>query len=149
MKFRMVDQILEWEPGRRIRALKAVSFEEYDLRSALGMGEYLPESLALASLVEAGSWLVMLSSQYARLATASEIERAEFGVPLRPGRRMVLEVELEEDSRMAGRGVTEAGELVVAAEWSVEYQDLSRYSDPDDLAILFSEIHRPMMGASV
>lgn len=149
MKFRMVDQIVEWEPGRRIRALKAVSFEEYGLRSGLGMGGCLPESLALASLIEAGNWLVMLSSQLAQLAIATEIERAEFNVPLRPGRRMVLEVELQEDSRMAGRGVTESGELVVAAEWSVQYHDLSRYADATDLAVLFSEIHRPMMGANV
>ena len=62
MKFRLVDRILDWEPRRVIRGVKAVSFEEYELKRAWGDEPCLPESLVLESLLQLGNWLVIRSS---------------------------------------------------------------------------------------
>ena len=56
MKFRMVDRIVEWRARERIRGVKAVSFEEYCVRSPLGFDERLPESLVLESIFQKRSW---------------------------------------------------------------------------------------------
>ena len=40
MKFRLLDRILEWAPYERLVGVKAVSFEEYELKQAFGGGPH-------------------------------------------------------------------------------------------------------------
>ncbi len=85
MKLRMLDRITFWEPWRRIRGVKSVSFEEYRLKSRLGETPQLPQSLVLQSLLELGNWLVMKSSDFALMTQAVEFEEACFRRVVRPG----------------------------------------------------------------
>ena len=147
MKFRMVDRILSLEPKRRIRGVKTVSFEEYSLRRALGMSERLPESLLTESLFQLGNWLIIVSSDFTQMGLVVRTSRLEFLEPVGPGGRMVCSVTVRRyrddgivfdgEARVAGRVVARgSGCLAVPT-------DLADYCDPDDMRVLFSEIHRP------
>jgi 3-hydroxyacyl-[acyl-carrier-protein] dehydratase len=150
MKFRMVDQIIGWEPGRSITGIKAVSFEEYRCRAALGAAESLPESLVLESLLQLGNWLLVLSSDYVWMGLVRDIERAEFHSALRPGERMRMEVSSRGGENgsvlLDGRGSVDGREVVRVEAWRAEYCPLAQYMSADDLRVLFSEIHHPPGG---
>jgi 3-hydroxyacyl-[acyl-carrier-protein] dehydratase len=156
MKFRMIDQILGWEKDRKIRGVKAVSFEEYSMKSPLGtasMGERerLPESLVLESVCQLGNWLVVLSSDFTQMAQMIGIDRAEFISGLGPGERMDVEVQarqLGQDMiRIDGAGQAGTRWIVRVSGMEMKRVPLDELQDPDDLRILFSEIHRPGTGA--
>ena len=150
MKFRMVDQILAWEAKRFIRGTKVVSFEEYCLRQSQGTGEHLPESLLLESLLQLGNWLVILSSQFTQLGMVCAIERVEFCSALGPGEQMSVEVSVgdwgQSGMTFHGQGLAGNREVVRVQEWRVECGPLAEYIAPEDLRVLYSEIHRPRRG---
>ena len=72
MKLRMVDRILDWKPRRSIVGVKAVSFEEYSLKSPWGRKAALPESLLVEALFQLGNWLIMLSSDFTQMGLVKD-----------------------------------------------------------------------------
>jgi len=147
MKFRLVDRIVAWQPRESIRGIKTVSFEEYELKSALGDEPALPESLLVESLLQLGNWLVILSSDFTEMALVLRIQQVQFHHRLRPGESFTGEVSVRSyradgivfDGRATvGRKVIAEGGGCLAAP-----VPLSDYYDPEDLRVLFSEIHLP------
>lgn len=147
MKFRMVDRILDWEPWRRIRGVKSVSFEEYRLPAVLGEGDaYLPRSLVLEGLVQLSNWLVMLSSDFSAAARTADIEQTRFHGAARPAHRIVFDAEVRTDGEQEivfdGRATVEERLLMETAACRMNKAVLAEYYDPEDLRVLYSEIHR-------
>jgi hypothetical protein len=97
MRWRFVDRVGSIEPWARVRGEKCVSLEEYFLLERLGRRGTLPESLLLASFVELGRWLVIVSSDFELSAVLTEIT----GFGLRDSLSMgaVLDLELAAASR--------------------------------------------------
>jgi 3-hydroxymyristoyl/3-hydroxydecanoyl-(acyl carrier protein) dehydratase len=147
MKFRMVDRIVAWEPQRTIRGVKAVSFEEYELRRPLGYPPALPETLILESLFQLANWLVILSTDYSRMAIGTQLDKARFLSPLLPGRRLELEIAVRgwHDDGIWIEGSASDGQqtIAVADRCLAMLFPLSDYYDADDLRVLYSEIYRP------
>jgi 3-hydroxymyristoyl/3-hydroxydecanoyl-(acyl carrier protein) dehydratase len=145
MKFRMVDRILAWEPRRMIRGVKAVSFEEYELRERLGDEPCLPESLVMEALFQLGNWLIVLSSDYTRMGLVVQWGEVRFLARLRPGRRLLMEVNVRtwRDDGILLDGSASDGEktIVTGSRCLAVPVALADYRDPDDLRVLFSEIH--------
>jgi 3-hydroxyacyl-[acyl-carrier-protein] dehydratase len=150
MKFRMIDQIVEWERDRSIRGVKAVSFEEYSMRMRLGDRERLPESLILESVCQLASWLIILSSDFAQMALLVGIEQAEFCGPLGPGERLSISVRARGSERHGnlfdGIGRTRDHQVLRVTGLLMRQLPLKEYQDADDLRVLFTEIHRPIQG---
>jgi 3-hydroxymyristoyl/3-hydroxydecanoyl-(acyl carrier protein) dehydratase len=145
MKFRMIDRILAWEPRRSIRGIKAVSFEEYELRERLGDEPCLPESLAMEAIFQLGNWLGILSSDFTQMGQVVQWDEVQFLGRFRPGRRLHMEVEVRrwrddgivlDGSASDGTGVIAAGRRCLAVP-----VPLAEYQDPDDLRVLYSEIY--------
>ena len=147
MKFRMVDRISAWEPRQVIHGIKAVSFEEYELREPLGYEPYLPESLILESLFQLANWLVILSTDYEQMCIGAQWDEVRFFDTLRPGSRMVMKVAVSgwrDDSVIVNGTVSNGRKTVVTVRRCLAaFVPLADYYDPDDLRVLFSEIHRP------
>jgi 3-hydroxymyristoyl/3-hydroxydecanoyl-(acyl carrier protein) dehydratase len=147
MKFRMLDRIDAWEPQRAIRGVKAVSFEEYELREPLGYEPYLPESLILESLFQLANWLVILSSDYGEMSLGAQLDEARFLRPLVPGSRMELDVVVTAwgDQGATVDGTVSDGRqtIVTVQRCLLSFVPLAEYHDADDLRVLYSEIHRP------
>lgn len=153
MKFRMVDRILDWVPRRVIHGVKTVSFEEYELRTPLGYEPYLPESLILESLFQLANWLVILSTDYEQMCIGAQWDEARFLDTLRPGSRMVMQVAVDgwRDDSVIVEGTVSSGRqtVVTVRRCLAAFIPLVDYYNPDDLRVLFSEIHRPDPTASL
>lgn len=148
MKFRMVDRILAWQPRRSITGVKAVSFEEYSLKSPWGSEPALPESLVMEGLFQLGNWLIVLSSEFTQMGLLVRIEEVQFHEPLGPGQslRMHIEVASYRKDGVVFNGVaTAAGRPIASGRGCLATPvDLEGFCNPADLKVLFSEIHLPI-----
>jgi len=151
MKFRMVDQIVSWESKQRICGVKAVSFEEYSLTAPFGGPARLPETLLLESFLQLGNWLIILSSDFTKMGLVIRLQRIFFEGAVMPGERLVMELTVRSyrDDGVLFDGAGRVGtRLVATGEGCLAVPvELASYCDPDDLRVLFSEIHRPQEGA--
>lgn len=147
MKFRLVDRILAWQPRQMIQGLKAVSFEEYELRRRLGDEPCLPESLIMESLFQLGNWLLILSSDFHQMGLTVRFEEVRFFGRLRPGRQLCMHARVrswrDDGVVFDGGGTTEGEEIVAGRGCLAAPVPLADYANPADLRVLFSEIHRP------
>ena len=111
MRYILVDRILEWEKGRRARAVKSVTLGEPFLR---GLPEY-PAALILEAIVQTGGILCRMSADQERMTVLGKIESAEFPARAFPGDRIEIEVEITL-ARPEGNlceGVAKVGDRVV------------------------------------
>lgn len=150
MKFRMVDRILSWEPQKSIRGLKTVSFEEYSLKAPLGDEPHLPECLLVESLFQLGNWLIMLSSDFTEMGLVVRFQEVRFDAPLRPGGRLMMELDAlsyRSDGVLFDGRAFDGDRLIGAGRGCLATRvPLADYFDPENLKVLFSEIHRPTGG---
>src|SRR3954452_1209656 len=84
MRFHLVDRVLEWEPAKSVRARKVCSLgEEY----WVGEGDDLvmPPPLVLESFCQAGTWLIMLTTDTRKRAALLQIGSVDFRADVVPG----------------------------------------------------------------
>ncbi len=152
MKFRLVDRIVSWERWQTIRGIKTVSFEEYSLKDTFGEPARLPETLLLESFLQLGNWLIVLSSEFQRMGLVVRISQVRFHRHLLPGQRLELEVNLvrrhQDGFELAGEGRVEGRRVISGSGCVAATAPLAEYRDPDDLRMLFSEIHEPNASGS-
>jgi 3-hydroxyacyl-[acyl-carrier-protein] dehydratase len=84
MRFHLVDRVLEWEPAKSVRARKVTSLGE---EFWVGEGDDLvmPPPLVLESFCQAGTWLIMLTTDTRKRAALLSIGSVEFHADVRPG----------------------------------------------------------------
>lgn len=147
MKFRLVDSILEYEARRSIRGVKAVSFEEYQLKQAFYEAPALPESLLMESLFQLGNWLIMLSSDFTSTGLVVEVSRIEFHSQLKPGEHLTLDIHVQnyQTDRIQFDGQANFGDRAIASCTGCTARPVAieQYTNPSDMRVLFSEIYRP------
>ncbi|MFE3059461.1 3-hydroxyacyl-ACP dehydratase FabZ family protein [Nocardia sp. NPDC059239] len=90
MRFHLIDRIDEYEPSLRVRGRKLVSGAESGLRGSAG-GPVLNSPLVLEALCQAGTWLIMLSTERRKRAALLQIGSVEFSGVARPGDEVVLD----------------------------------------------------------
>lgn len=152
MKFRLVDKITSWTPWQTITGIKAVSFEEYSLKEAFGEQPRLPEMLLLESFLQLGNWLVMLSSDFQQMGMVARISEVRFHDSLLPGQRLQLEVRLvrrrDDGFELVGQGQADGRSVISGTGCIAALAPLVEYYHPEDMRVLFSEIHEPIGAAA-
>jgi 3-hydroxyacyl-[acyl-carrier-protein] dehydratase len=94
--FLLVDQVLEFEPGTELRALKNVTINEPFFQGHIPGIPIMPGVLILEAMVQAGALLLCESlpkEQHARICF-SGIDKARFRAPVVPGNQLVFEVKI-------------------------------------------------------
>lgn len=152
MKFRFVDRILSWTPYERICGLKAVSFEEYSLKEPFGEEPRLPETLVLESFLQLGNWLLLLSSDFREMGMVVRLSEVRFHDSLRPGEQLRMEVRLarhrDDGFELSGEGWVKGRPLISGFGCLATPVPAAEFANPDDLRVLFSEIHQAEQGAA-
>lgn len=94
--FLMVDRVLELEKGKRIRALKNVTFNEPYFMGHFPEEPIMPGVLMLEALAQTGGLLIRLSSDVEGDIEVffAGIDNARFRRPVRPGDQLILEGEM-------------------------------------------------------
>lgn len=95
MRFYLIDRIADVVPGKTLRAVKRLTLAEEYLADHFPTFPIMPGVLQLQALVEAGSWLLRLSEDYAHSVwVLREAKNVKYGNLVVPGRAMALSVEL-------------------------------------------------------
>jgi 3-hydroxyacyl-[acyl-carrier-protein] dehydratase len=133
MRFNLVDQIRELEPGRRIQVVKNLTLGEEYLADHFPTFPVMPGVLMLETLVEAAAWLLRLSEDFRHsMIVLREAKNVKYGHFMEPGRQLVATVEMtERNDRLAvfkGKGEIE-GNPTVSARITLETYNL-RDQDP-------------------
>jgi len=123
----MIDRILEWEPFRRVVAIKNISLESDVLEHHYRGYPLFPGALTLESMAQAAGYLVIRSVWEDRrewhAAALAMVERTQFVRPAFPGDQVRVTVEIPgwHDSAVrvtaraeVGGRTTARGRLVIA-----------------------------------
>lgn len=123
MRFHLIDRVDEWEPGRSVKGRKLTSLSE-DYWEDHGDGPVMPSAFALEALCQAGTWLIMITTERAKRAALLSIGSVAFLRDVRPGDVLILEGEVDSMSdevavvsgrvTVDGEAVLEAGEIMCA-----------------------------------
>lgn len=92
--FRMIDRMVELEPGRRAVAVKAVSLEDFFLEGHFPHDPCMPEALIVEALAQAGG-IAMLSAKEEGIGFLVKVEEMQFHKTVRPGAQLTLSAEVE------------------------------------------------------
>ena len=90
MRFHLIDRVDAYEPSKSVRGRKLTSrFEEY--WDETPDGPVMPPPLALEALCQAGTWLIMISTERRKRAALLSVGAVDFLGPIVPGDVLELE----------------------------------------------------------
>ncbi|HOM98926.1 MAG TPA: 3-hydroxyacyl-ACP dehydratase FabZ [Acidobacteriota bacterium] len=103
--FLLIDRILELEEGKRIVALKNVTFNEPFFQGHFPGIPIMPGVLIIEAMAQAGGVLVFkaIPNRHEKLVFFMGIEGARFRRPVRPGDQLRLEMEVIRIKSRVGR----------------------------------------------
>jgi len=128
MRFHLVDRIVEWAPGKSLRAVKNLTLGEEYLADHFPTFPVMPGVLMLHTLVEAAAWLLRLSEDFRHsVIVLREAKNVKYGTFMQPGKQMNVEVELagqdEKTATFKGKGEV-GGASTVSARFTLDRYNL-------------------------
>ena len=151
MRFNLVDNITQLEPGRKIQAVKNLTLGEEYLADHFPGFPVMPGVLMLQTLVEAGAWLLRVTEDYRySMIVLREAKNVKYGHFMEPGRQMVVTAEMmDRNGKLANfkaKGEIEANQTVSARVTLETYnlRDLDLTLEPTDQKLIahFRELYR-------
>jgi 3-hydroxyacyl-[acyl-carrier-protein] dehydratase len=151
MRFNLIDKIIEVQPGVSLKALKNLTLGEEYLADHFPSFPVMPGVLMLQTLVEAGTWLLRISEDYAHsVIVLREAKNIKYGNFMEPGKQMLINVELvEKTDELAvfkGKGDMEGQSTVSAritlARYNLRDKDIAFKGTDEKMIEHYKELHR-------
>jgi 3-hydroxyacyl-[acyl-carrier-protein] dehydratase len=103
--FLLIDRIVEFEPGKRVVAIKNVTINEPFFQGHFPELPIMPGVLVVEAMAQAGAIIMMeaIPDRKSKLAVFSGIERAKFRRSVTPGDQLRIEVDVLSIRPRAGR----------------------------------------------
>ena len=103
--FLLIDRIVEFEPTRRLVAIKNVTINEPFFQGHFPGYPIMPGVLVVEAMAQAGGIIIMheLPDRAEKLVVFTGIERAKFRRPVTPGDQLRIEVDVLSFRPRAGR----------------------------------------------
>ena len=129
MRFILIDRIVSLEPGKQIKAVKAVSLAEEYLADYFPAFPVLPGVLLLEGLIESASWMVRETENFAHsMLLLEQARNVKYKSFLSPGAQIEYTVEaktIEENvSSFTGFGLS-GDERIVEARFGLRHFNLA------------------------
>lgn len=135
MRFHLVDRIDAYQPGQSVRARKLTSVTE-ELWIGSAADPVMPPPLVLESLCQAGSWLIIASTQGRKRAALLQIGSVSFLGDVRPGDVLELQGEVhsmtEEMAVLSGKVSVGASRVLEATDIMCALIDAGELEDTGD-----------------
>jgi 3-hydroxyacyl-[acyl-carrier-protein] dehydratase len=133
VRFHLIDRVDAYEPSRSVRGRKLTSLSEEYWEDS-GGGPSMPQPMILEALCQAGTWLIMISTERRKRAALLQVGSVDFLEDVRPGDVLELlgNVESMNDEvavlsgrvLVDGRPVMEAKDIMCALIGAEELADL-------------------------
>jgi 3-hydroxyacyl-[acyl-carrier-protein] dehydratase len=144
MRFHLIDRVVEWEAGKSVLGRKLTSRSE-EFWEEDGDELRMPPPLVLEALCQAGTWLVMISTDRRKRAALLSIGSVDFLGDVRPGDVLDLEGTVESMNEevavvsgrvtVEGKPVLEAGDIMCAL---IDAGDLADLDDTERLQTMLT-----------
>ena len=132
MRWYWIDRFIEFESGRRAKAVKNISLAEEHLHDHFSNYPMIPNSLVIEGIAQTGGLLVCEHNQFAEKVILAKIPKARFFCDAVPGDTLVytttVEYIREDGARISG--TSHKGELLHA-----------------EVDIMFAHLNDPRLGA--
>jgi 3-hydroxyacyl-[acyl-carrier-protein] dehydratase len=118
--FLLIDRVVEYEPAKRLVAIKNVTINEPFFQGHFPGYPMMPAVLVVEAMAQAGAMIMLaeIADRDRKLAVFTGIERAKFRRPVTPGDQLRIEVEVlafrSRAGRIAGRALVD-GKLACEA----------------------------------
>jgi 3-hydroxyacyl-[acyl-carrier-protein] dehydratase len=139
VRFHLIDKVESVDPGKSVRARKLTSLSE-DYWEDSPDGTVMPYPFVLEALCQAGTWLVMITTDRAKRAALLSIGNVDFLGPVHPGDVLQLDGSVDSMSdevavvsgtvSVDGTPVLEAREIMCAL---INADDLAPLDDTERL----------------
>ena len=117
MRFHLIDRVDSYEPAVSVRARKLTSLSE-EYWEDHGNGLVMPQPFMLEALCQAGTWLIMISTERRKRAALLQVGSVDFLGAVRPGDVLELQGDVEsmndEIAVLSGRVIVEGRTLMEA-----------------------------------
>jgi 3-hydroxyacyl-[acyl-carrier-protein] dehydratase len=120
VRFHLIDRVDEYEPGRSVRGRKVTSLSE-DYWEETNGALVMPYPFLLEALCQAGTWLVMITTERRKRAALLSIGSVDFVADAHPGD--VLELEGTVDS-MSDEVAVVSGRVTIDGRTALEAKDI-------------------------
>lgn len=160
MQFRLLDRIVELEPGVRIRAVKKLAGDEQYLKDHFPLFPVMPGVLMLEAMFQASMWLIRRTDDFRyAIVLLKEARNVKFADFITPGRSLVVTSELlKQDGDVftlkaqgnVGDEVAVSARLILERSHIKDHQPLRAASDPytrKRMKAFFEEIYQPLLEA--
>lgn len=127
--FLLIDRVIDMEEGKKIRALKNVTYNEPFFMGHFPGVPVMPGVLMIEAMAQAGGVLMFnsLENRESKIAMLLGVDRCKFRRPVRPGDQLVIEVEVlrlrSKLGKMLGRAMVDGS---VAAEGEISFALVER-----------------------
>ena len=103
--FLLIDRVVEFEPKKRLVAIKNVTINEPFFQGHFPGYPIMPGVLVVEAMAQAGGMIIMaeMPDRQAKLVVFTGIERAKFRRPITPGDQLRIEVDVLAMRSRAGR----------------------------------------------
>ena len=119
MRFTLLDRIVEVEVGKRIVASKSLSLAEEYLADHFPSAPVMPGVMMLEALVQASSWLVRVSEDFAHsIVVLKEARGVKYANFVDPGQTLTVTAEItgqdERETKLKAQGTVNGAAAVSA-----------------------------------
>ena len=118
--FLLVDKIIAMEPGKSVKAIKNVTANEPFFMGHFPEEHVMPGVLIIEALAQAGAVAILSQPEFkGKIAYFAGIDKCRFKRKVKPGDRLLLELEITKIKGPIGKGTARAtvdGELAVSLE---------------------------------
>jgi 3-hydroxyacyl-[acyl-carrier-protein] dehydratase len=146
MRFHLIDRIVAWEPRRSVEAIKLTSSIEEHWIDGPG-GPIMPPPLILEAFCQAGTWLIVASTEQRKRAALLQVGAVQWHRDVRPGDTLRIDGEAEafgDETAVFSGTVTVGGERVLTAtEIMCALIDVETLAGASDTTALLASILRP------
>jgi 3-hydroxyacyl-[acyl-carrier-protein] dehydratase len=145
MRFHLIDRVDSYEPAVSVRARKVTSHSE-EFWVDEGDGPVMPPPLVLEALCQAGTWLIMITTERRKRAALLSIAEVAFTGDVRPGDVVELDGQVasmnDEIAVLSGRATVDGKTVMEATDIMCALIDAGDLADLDDTARLQKTLTR-------
>jgi len=120
VRFHLIDRVDAYEPAVSVRARKLTSLSE-EYWEDHGRGPVMPQPFMLEALCQAGTWLIMISTERRQRAALLSVGSVDFMADVRPGDVLELVGKVES---MTGEVAVLSGRVAVDGKPVMEAKDI-------------------------